>query len=240
MWLLIGLHLQVYKACTCPASRLKSPETVRDINVLMHKGGGWERTYLQQGPEVTPSMGERSAGIFCSQGVGEIASYGGNWGQFGSLVISETSREPYPSPPLWQAIMVEICCCSVAQSDPTLCKPHGLQQEVLHHLLEFTQTHVHRVSDAIHPSDPLLSPFPPAFNLSQQQSLFQWVSSSHQVLKPKYWSFSIGPSNEYSRLISFRMDCFYLLAVRRTLKSLLQHHSSKASILIFGKTNTIR
>jgi len=145
-----------------------------------------------------------------------------------------TSREPYPSPPLWQAIMVEICCCSVAQSCLTLCNPMDCSRPgfpVLHHLREFTQTHVHRVSDAIHPSDPLLSPFLPAFNLSQQQSLFQWVSSSHQVLKPKYWSFSIGPCNEYSRHISFRMDCFYLLAVHRTLKSLLQHHSSKASVL---------
>ena len=99
--------------------------------------------------------------------------------------------------------------------------------------LEFTQTHVHWVGDAIQPSHPLLSPSPPTFNLSQHQGLFQWVSSSYQVAKV-YWSFtfSISPSNEYSGLISFRMDWLDLCAVQGTLKSLLQHHSSKASILL--------
>ena len=102
---------------------------------------------------------------------------------------------------------------------------------VHHQLLEFTQTHVHRVSDAIQPSHPVTSPSPPAFNVSQRQHLFQSVSSSHRW--PKYWSFSlsISPSNEYSGLISFRMDWFDLLAVQGTLKSLLQHHSSNASSL---------
>ena len=82
-----------------------------------------------------------------------------------------------------------------------------------------------------HPSHPLQSPSPPNFNLSQHQSLFKWVSSLHQV--PKYWSFSfsISPSNEDAGLISFRTDWLYLLAVQGTLKSLLQHHSSKTSIL---------
>ena len=77
----------------------------------------------------------------------------------------------------------------------------------------------------------LSSPSPPALNLSQHQGLFKWVSSSHQVAK--YWSFSfiISPSNEYSGLISFRIDWLGLLAVQGTLKSLLQHYSSKASIL---------
>ena len=99
-------------------------------------------------------------------------------------------------------------------------------------LPEFTQTHVHWVGDVIQPSPPLLSPSPPALNLSQHQGLFKWVSSSHQV--PNYWSFSsnISPSNEYPGLISFRMDWLDLLAVQWTLKSLLQHHSSKASILL--------
>ena len=85
--------------------------------------------------------------------------------------------------------------------------------------------------DAIQPSHPLSSPSPSAFNLSHHQGLFQWVSS---LLRwPKYWcfSFSISPSNEYSGLISFRMDWLDLLAVQGTLKSLLQHHSLKASIL---------
>ena len=102
---------------------------------------------------------------------------------------------------------------------------------VHHQLLESTQTHVYRVSDAIQPSHPLSSPSPPALNLSQIQGLFKWVSSLHQV--PKYWSFSfnISPSNEHPGLISFRMDWLDLLAVQGTLKSLLQHHSSKASIL---------
>ena len=111
---------------------------------------------------------------------------------------------------------------------------HGLQQPgfpVLHHLWEFAQIYVHWVSDAIQPSHPLSSPSPLAFNLSQHQGLFQWVSSLHQVAK--YWSFSfcISPSSECSGLISFRMDWLSFLAVQGTLKSLLQHHTSKASLL---------
>ena len=77
---------------------------------------------------------------------------------------------------------------------------------VHHQLLELAQTHVHQVSDAIRPSYPLSSPSPPAFNLSQYQGLFQWVSSC--IRWPKYWSFSfsISPSNEYLGLISFKTD----------------------------------
>ena len=95
---------------------------------------------------------------------------------------------------------------------------------------EFAQTHVHWVSDAVEPSHPLLPPSPPALSLSQHQELFQWLTSSHQW--PKFWSFSfsISPSNEYLGPISFRIDWFDLLAVQGTLKSLLQHHSSEASI----------
>ena len=95
---------------------------------------------------------------------------------------------------------------------------------VHHQFPELTQTHVHRVGDAIQPSHPLLFPSPPALNLSQHQGLFQW---------PKYWSFSlsISPSNEYSGLISFRLDWLDLLIVQGTLNSLLQHHSPKTSIL---------
>ena len=102
---------------------------------------------------------------------------------------------------------------------------------VHHQLLELTRTCVHRVGDAIQPSHPLSFPSPPAFNLSQHQGL------SHEsvlcIRWPKFWSFSfsICPSNEYSGLISFQMDWLNLLAVQGTLKSLLQHHSSKASIL---------
>ena len=103
---------------------------------------------------------------------------------------------------------------------------------VHHQLLQSTQTHIHRVGDAIQPSHPLSSPSPPTLKLSQHQGLFQWVSS---LLKrwPKYWSFSfsISPSSEHPGPVSFRMDWLDLLAVQGILKSLLQHHGSKAPIL---------
>ena len=128
-------------------------------------------------------------------------------------------------------------CChfSVAQFCPAICDPMDCTMPgfpVLHHLPELAQTHVHWLGDAIQPSYPLLSPSPPVFCLSQHQGLFQWVSSSHQVDKVlqfqlQHQSF---PSNEYSELISFRMDGFDLLAIQGTLKSLLQDHGSKASI----------
>ena len=100
---------------------------------------------------------------------------------------------------------------------------------VLHQLPELAQTHVHSVSD-IQPFDPVSSPSP-VFNLSQHRGLFQWVSSSHQVakvlkfqLQHQFFQWTLG-------LISFRMDWFDLFAVQGTLKSLLQHHNSKTSIL---------
>ena len=102
---------------------------------------------------------------------------------------------------------------------------------VHHQLPELAQTHAHWISDAIQPSHFLLSPSPAAFNLSQYQGLFQWVSSIHQVAKVLNFSFNISPSNEYSGLISFRMDWFDLFAVQGTLKNLIQNHSSKAATL---------
>ena len=89
---------------------------------------------------------------------------------------------------------------------------------VLYHLPEFAQTHVHWVGDVIQPSHPLSHPSPPALKLPQHQGLFQWVDSYHQV--PKYWSFSISisPSNEYSGLISNRIDWVYLLTVEGHLR----------------------
>ena len=112
--------------------------------------------------------------------------------------------------------------------------PYGLQHAKLR-CLSLTpgasQTHLHGVGNAIQPSHPLSSPSPPIFNLSQHQGLFQWVSSLYQVSKVLEFSFSISPSNEYSGLISFRINWLDLLAVQWTLKSLLQCHSSKASIL---------
>ena len=98
-------------------------------------------------------------------------------------------------------------------------------------LLEFTQTHVHWVGDTVQPSRPLSSPSPPALNLPQHQSLFQRISSLHQVAKYWSFSFSISPSNEHPGLISFRIDWLDLLAAQGTLKSPLQHHSSKAPII---------
>ena len=113
--------------------------------------------------------------------------------------------------------------------DPTDYRTPGFP--VLHNLPELVQTHVHRVSEAIQPSHPLSSPSPPAFSLSQHQGFSN--ESALRIRWPKYWSFSfsISPSNEYSGLISFRIDWFDLLDVPETLKSLLQHHSLKASIL---------
>ena len=123
---------------------------------------------------------------------------------------------------------------SVAHSSPTLCDPMNQSTPGLpvhHQLPEFTQTHVHRVSDAIQPSHPLsspspLPPIPPSIRIFFNESTLcmRW---------PKYWSFSfsISSSKEHPGLISFRMDWLDLLAVQGTLKSLFQHHGSKASIL---------
>ena len=124
---------------------------------------------------------------------------------------------------------------SVAQSclilcDPMNCSTPGLP--VHHQLPESTQTNVHQVSDAIQPSHPLLSPSPPAPSIFPSIRVFS-NESALCIRWPKYWSFSfnISPFNEHPGLISFRMDWFDLLAVQGTLKSLLQNHSSKASIL---------
>ena len=102
---------------------------------------------------------------------------------------------------------------------------------VHHQHLEFTQTYVHWVGDATQTSQPLSSPSPPALHLSQHQGLSQKVSSC--IRWPKYWgfSFNISPSNEHTGLMSFMMDWLDLLAVQGTLKSLFQHHNTKASIL---------
>ena len=121
--------------------------------------------------------------------------------------------------------------CSVVSNS---FQPHEWQHArppFYHHLPEFTQTHVHWVSDAIQPSHPPLSPSPLAPNPSQHQSLFQWVNSSHEVAKVLEFQLQHHSFKEHPGLISFRMDWLDLLAVQGTLKSLLQQHSSKASIL---------
>ena len=124
------------------------------------------------------------------------------------------------------------CCCSVAQSCQTLCDPMDCSLpgfSVLHHLPELAQTHW--VWDAIQPSCPLSSSSL-AFSLSQHQSFL--MSQLFASGGPKYWSFSISFFNEYSGLISFRIDWFNILAFQGTLKSLLPHHSSKAVILQYS------
>jgi len=112
-------------------------------------------------------------------------------------------------------------------------RPNGLQHPGLpvhHQLPEFTQTHVHWVGDAIQPSHPLSSPSS-AFNPSQYHGLCKWVSSSQQMAKVLEFQLQHQSFQWIFKLISFRMDWLDLLAVQGTLKSLLQHHSSKASIL---------
>ena len=128
---------------------------------------------------------------------------------------------------------LEFQSVSLVSQCPTLWS-NGLQQVRLpcrSPTSDIAQIYVHQVSNVIRPSQPLSSPSPPYFNLSQHHGLFQWVSSSHHVAKFWSFSFNISSSNEYSGLIPFRMDWLDLLAVQVTLKSVLQHHSSKASIL---------
>ena len=130
---------------------------------------------------------------------------------------------------------------SVAQLCLNLCDPmnHSTPGLPVHHQLpESTQTHVHCVGDATQPSHPLLSPSP-AFNLSQHQGLFKRVSSSHQVAKVLEFQLQ-HQSFQHPGLISFRMDWLDLLAVQGTLKNLLQHHSSKASILRYSAFFTVQ
>ena len=120
------------------------------------------------------------------------------------------------------------CCFSVSQSCPTLCNPIDCSTPgfpVFHHLWKFAQTHVLWVGDAIQPSHPMSYPSPPAFHLSQHQGLFQWVGSLHQVAKV------LELQHQSFQWMYWVIDWFDLLAVQRTLKSLLQHRSLKASVL---------
>ena len=127
---------------------------------------------------------------------------------------------------VWE-LRSHICCFSVAKLCLTLCDPmnYSMPGFLVHYFPKFAQTHVHWVSDPIQPCHPLLSPSP-----TLKFSSFK-VFSNVLALRIR-WSFSfcISPSNEYSGLISFRIDWFDLLPVQGTLKSLLEHHSSKASI----------
>ena len=122
---------------------------------------------------------------------------------------------------------------SLTQPCLTLCNPmdYSMPRFSVHQLLELAQTHVHQVGDAIQPSHPLSSPSLPAFNLSQHEGLFQWVSSLHQVARILEFQLQDQSLQWIFRTISFRIDWLDLLAVQGTLKNLLQCHSSKASIL---------
>ena len=126
---------------------------------------------------------------------------------------------------------------SVAQSCPTLCNPMSRSTPGLpvhHQLPESTQTHVHWVGDAIQPSHPLSSPFPPVLNLSQHQGLFQWVSSS-QIRLPKYWSFSFNISlASVQNLTQRRLNKNYLPA-----KVLVSKSSVTGSVLLLSFYNKI-
>ena len=123
---------------------------------------------------------------------------------------------------------------SVTQSCLTLCDPMDCSMPgflVHHQLLELAQTHVHRVGDAIQPFHPLSSPSPTAFSLSQHQGLFQWVSSSHLVAKVLELQLQDQLFWWTSRTDFLKNWLVWSPCMQRTVKSLLQHHSSKASIL---------
>ena len=122
---------------------------------------------------------------------------------------------------------------SVAQLCPALCNPMDCSTSgfpVHHQLLEPIQTHLHHVSDAIQSSHPLLSPSPPTFSLFQHQGLFQWFDSSYQVAKVLEFQVQHQSFQWMFRTDFLYIDGFDLLAVQGTLKSLLQYHSSKATI----------
>ena len=164
----------------------------------------------------------------------EIMPFAATWMNLEIIILSEISQIKKDKYHVMSLICrIEVQFSSVAQSCPTLCDPTDCSTPGLpihHQLPEFTQTHV---IESVMPFNHLIFCHPlllPSIFLSTR------VFSNESVLHirwPKYWnfSFSISPSKEYSGLISFRMDWLDLLAGQGTLKSLLQHHSSKALIL---------
>ena len=133
----------------------------------------------------------------------------------------------------FRKLPIQFLCCSFAKLCLALCDSMDCRMPgfpISHHLLEFAQVHVHCIGDSIQISHPLL----PSSLLSIFPSIKVFSNNSAVCIRwPRYWSFSfsISHSNEYSGLISFEIDWFGLLAVQGTLKSLLQHHSSKSSVL---------
>ena len=142
--------------------------------------------------------------------------------------MSPVSRLPMTRP---------FCCCSVTQLCPTLCDLMDCSTPGLpapHHLPEFAQVHVHCMSDAIQTSHPLMPSSPSdlkSFTASWTFPMSQLFASDDQKPGVFSFSFSISPSDKYSRLSSFKIDWIDLLSVQETIRSLLWHHSSKASIL---------
>ena len=218
----MGFSRQEYRrGLPCPP-----PGDLPNLGIEPRSPTLWADSLLSEPPGKPKKIGVGNLsllkGIFLTQA--------SNWGflHYRQIFTSLATRKAH--------FLLSVQFCSVAQSCLTFCNPMDCSRPgfpVLHQLPELTQTHIHWVSDVIQPSHPLSSPSPPAFNLSQNQGLFKWVGSSHQVAREWNFSYSISPSNEYSGLISFRMDWLDLLAVQGTLKSLLQHHSSKPSILWF-------
>ena len=154
-----------------------------------------------------------------------------------NVIYSFLSTTRDPGSCLVLSSQVRFCCCycSVTNSSLTLCDLMDCSMpgsSVHHYVPEFAQVHVHWVDDAIQPLSHLICP------LLLMPSIFPSIRVFSNGLAlcirwPKYWgfSFSISPANDYSGLVSFKLDWLDLLAVQGTLKSLLQHHSSKASIL---------
>ena len=147
------------------------------------------------------------------------------------------------SPIYWILFVIQslsrvwLFCCSVAKSCLTLCDPVNCSTPGfpgLHSVLEFAQTHIHWIVDTIQPSHPVCSRLLLPLIFLSIRVFFNELA--HPIRWPKYWSFTfnISLANEYSGLISFRTDWFDLLAVQGTLKSLLQHHSLKASVLQYS------
>ena len=151
-----------------------------------------------------------------------------DWGPFIKLYFCCPTTTSH----LWSSI---VCCCSVAHSCLTLCDPTDCSMPdflFLHYLPEFAQTHVHWLSDGWMNHFILYRPLPLLPSIFPNINVFS-NELALQIRRRKCWNFgfNISPSNEYSELISFRSDWFDLLAVQAALMCLLQHHSSKASVL---------
>ena len=213
-----------------------------DLDIMVDDGGmGWAVIYANLIPEGKEKVlwklftivwkGKRREET-SEKGISHTIDINTGLAQVSFSLLSPRLPAPWPlcsslsapsSSPFFSSPSVQFS--SAAQSCLTLCDPMDCSMPgfpVHHQLPELAQTHVHPVGDAIQPSHPLSSPSPPAFNLSSIK-VFSNESVLH-IMWPEYWSFSfsISPSNEYSGLISFRIDWFDLLAVQGTLRSLLQ------------------